>query len=254
MVEWLSYCVCIRRNSIQSSTSDTEKSLKMSRLRHFCPTQACTIPDLSRKPRPTFPLGINHPLYTSYVEVIWMKMCTPMLAGAPPPKFPRTWQTRDESSILEWNKNMIYYFRYLMDLCVPWFEKSSPLFERSTRGFCSLINEWNKKSATFIERQRFRVLSNFMTKGYRSSHNETAAFAWQQWNADWWSEMKKTNHNTHHPENSLTNRCGTMDTDDEAAERLRSTDQHCIIVAALEGHEKKPIHYHTLRNNYTSLM
>jgi hypothetical protein len=125
---------------------------------------------------------------------------------------------------------------------------------RSTSGFCSLINEWNKKSATFIEHQRFRVLSNFIMKGYRSSHNETAAFAWQQQNADWWSEMKKTNHNTHHSENSPTNRCGTMDTDDEATGRLRSTDLHCIIVAALAGHEKQPIHFHALRNNYTSLM
>jgi hypothetical protein len=44
MVEWLLYCVCIRWNSVQSSTSDIKKSLKMSRLRRFCPTQACTIP------------------------------------------------------------------------------------------------------------------------------------------------------------------------------------------------------------------
>jgi hypothetical protein len=86
------------------------------------------------------------------------------------------------------------------------------------------------------------------------SHNEIAASAWRQRNADWWSEMKKTNHNTHHPEHSLTNRCGTMDTDDEAAGRLRSTDLHRIVVAALEGHEKKPLHYHALRNIYTSLM
>ncbi len=93
-----------------------------------------------------------------------------------------------------------------------------------------------------------------MPKGYWSSHNETAASAWQQQNADWWSEMKKRNYNTHHPENSPTNRCGPMDTDDEAAGRLRSTDLHHIIVAALEGHEKKPIHYHALRDNYTSLM
>ncbi len=84
--------------------------------------------------------------------------------------------------------------------------------------------------------------------------NETVASAWQQQNADWWSEMKKTNHNTHHPENSPTNRCGMMDTDDEAAGRLRSTDLHPIIVAALAGHEKQPIHYHALRNNHTSLM
>jgi hypothetical protein len=90
-----------------------------------------------------------------------MKMCTPMFAGALPPKFPGNRPTRDESSILEWNKNMIYYSRYLMDLCVPWLEKSCPLFERSMSGFCSLINEWNKKNATFIERQRLRVLSIF---------------------------------------------------------------------------------------------
>jgi hypothetical protein len=35
---------------------------------------------------------------------------------------------------------------------------------------------------------------------------------------------------------------------------LRSTDLHRIIVAALEGHEKQPIHYHALRNIYISLM
>jgi hypothetical protein len=94
-----------------------------------------------------------------------------------------------------------------------------------------------------------------MTKGYRSSHNEIAASAWRQQNADWWSEMKKTNHDFLHPENSPTNRCETMDTDDEATGRLRSTDLHCINVAALfEEHEKQQIHYHSLRNNYTSLM
>ncbi len=124
--------------------------------------------------------GINHPLYTSHVGVIQMKLCTPMFTGAPPSKFPGNQLTKDESSISKWNKDMIYYSRYLMDLCVPWLEESPPLFERSTSGFCSLINEWNKKSATFIERQRCHVSSNFMMKGYRSSHNETAASAWRQ--------------------------------------------------------------------------
>jgi hypothetical protein len=51
-----------------------------------------------------------------------------------------------------------------MDLCVPWLEESSPLFERSMSGFCSLMNEWNKKSALFIERQNFCVLSNLRQK------------------------------------------------------------------------------------------
>jgi hypothetical protein len=45
-----------------------------------------------------------------------------------------------------------------------------------------------------------------------------------------------------------------MDTDDEVAGQLRSTDLHCIIAAALEGHEKQSTAYHALRNYYTSLM
>ncbi len=150
-----------------------------------------SLKDCGCKPRPTFNLGINHPLYTSHVRVIQMKLCTPMFAGAPPPKFPGNQPTKDELSISKWNRDMIYYSRYLIKLCVPWLEESSSLFERSTNGFCDFINAWNKKSATFIECQHFCVLSNFMTKGYRSSHNETAAPAWQQRNADWWSEIKK---------------------------------------------------------------
>jgi hypothetical protein len=45
--------------------------------------------DRGQKPQPTFLLGLNHPLYSSHVGVTCMKLCTPMLAGAPPPKFPR---------------------------------------------------------------------------------------------------------------------------------------------------------------------
>jgi hypothetical protein len=74
-----------------------------------------------------------------------------MFAGSPPPKFPGNRPTKDESSIFEWNKNMNYYSRYLIDLlCVPWLEKSSPLFERSTSGFCSLINKWNKNQQLLL--------------------------------------------------------------------------------------------------------
>ena len=44
--------------------------------------------DRGRKPRPSFLLGVNHPLYSLHVAVICMKMCTPMLEGAPPLNFP----------------------------------------------------------------------------------------------------------------------------------------------------------------------
>jgi hypothetical protein len=64
--------------------------------------------DRGRKPRPTFLLGLNHPLYSSHVGVIRMKMCTLMLAGAPPPKFPGNRSIDDESRIHTWDIEMKY--------------------------------------------------------------------------------------------------------------------------------------------------
>ncbi len=90
---------------------------------------------------------------------------------------------------------MKYYAKYLIDLCVPWTDESLPSFERTPEGFCSLVNTWNSKSATFIERQRFGFLSRFMSKGHQNSHNKTATTAWRQRNADWWSKIKTTKNN-----------------------------------------------------------
>jgi hypothetical protein len=60
-----------------------------------------------------------------------------------------------------------------------------------------------------------------MSKGYQSSHNETAATAWRQWNANWWSEMKMAKHDT-----SLLAKATDKATnlDDKAAGQLSSTD------------------------------
>lgn len=71
------------------------------------------------KSRPSFQLGSSHPLYASHVGVIRIKMCTPMLAGAPPPQFPGNQPIDNESLISKWNTNMKYYATCLMDLCVP---------------------------------------------------------------------------------------------------------------------------------------
>jgi hypothetical protein len=72
-----------------------------------------------------------------------MKMCTLMLAGAPPPKFPGNLPVEDESLIPKWNKDMQYYSKYLIDLCVPCSDESLPTFERSPEGFFLLISTWN---------------------------------------------------------------------------------------------------------------
>ncbi len=117
--------------------------------------------NLGRKPQPTFELGPGHPLYKSHVGVICMKMCTPMLAGATPPKFPGKLLVENELLIPKWNKDMQYYSKYLIDLCVPWSDESSPTFKESPEGFCLLISTWNKKSATFFGTSAFSISFQF---------------------------------------------------------------------------------------------
>ena len=107
------------------------------------------------KPRPGFQLGSGHPLYASHVGVICMKMYTPMLAGAPPPRLPENRPIKDESRISKWISDMKYYAEYLINLCVPWPDESLPSFKRSVKGFFSLVHAWSSKSASFIERQHF---------------------------------------------------------------------------------------------------
>jgi hypothetical protein len=140
---------------------------------------------------------------------------------------------------------------YLINLGVPWSDKSLPSFERSAKGFCLLVHAWSSKSATFIEPQRFCFLSNFMSNEHQSSHNKTAATAWRQSNTNWRSEMKTAKHDTSPLAKAMDK--GT-DLDDKATGQLRSTDLYRITMAALEGHNKQRLAYHALSNNYTSLM
>ncbi len=67
-------------------------------------------------------------------------MCTQMLAGAPPTKFPGNQPIEDESRISKWITDIKYYAEYLINLCVPWPDESLPFIERSAKGFCLLVH------------------------------------------------------------------------------------------------------------------
>jgi hypothetical protein len=90
-----------------------------------------------------------------------------------------------------------------------------------------------------------------MSKGNRSNHNEIAATAWRQRNADWWSEMKKAKQNLAKLTVPINQ---TINLNDEAAGRLSHSDLHRIITAALEGKQKQQHAYRALANNYAYLM
>ncbi len=90
-----------------------------------------------------------------------------------------------------------------------------------------------------------------MSKGNRSNHNEIAATAWRQINADWWSEMKKAKQNL---AKSTTPIDQTKNLNDDAAGKLSHSYLHRIITAALEGEKKQQHAYRALANKYASLM
>jgi hypothetical protein len=73
-----------------------------------------------------------------------------------------------------------------------------------------------------------------MSKGHQNSHNETAATAWHQCNANWWSEIKTTkSHNS-----PLKNKA-MEEIDNKAAGQLSSMELFCITAAALEGYQMR---------------
>ncbi len=99
-----------------------------------------------------FDLGENHPLYRTHQGVIRCKMLTPILAGKPPPKFPGN-RPAEEEQHRKWHKEMEYFAKYMLDMMVPWYDDTTPLFPRDSSGFCTMAESWNSITAHFICQQ-----------------------------------------------------------------------------------------------------
>ncbi len=158
-----------------------------------------------------------------------------MLAGAPPSKFPGNRPNHDELRIHIWDRDTKYYSKYLIDLCVPWSGESRLLFERSATSFCLFVNEWNRKSATFIERQWYHFCQISYPK-------DIVAVIMKPQLLHGGNKMptggKKKNYNSTSAK-STTPIDQTKNLDDEAAGKLSYSDLHRIITAALEGRCKQ---------------
>ena len=73
------------------------------------------------------------------------------------PKFPGN--KLDCCGIVEsesWEKEILLFARYIIDMVVPWSHSDAGEFPRTVDGFAALIKTWNKRSASIINRQRFR--------------------------------------------------------------------------------------------------
>ncbi len=63
------------------------------------------------------------------------------------------------------------------------------MFTFDAKGLCEVIDKWDRWSAPLVNRQRFRMMDNLITKGNRSSKNEQLASQWRERCAHFWSEL-----------------------------------------------------------------
>jgi len=141
-----------------------------------------------RPSRPGFELGPGHPLYASHHGFVRMKMRTAMLGGCPAPTFPGN----NPASVVtedEWKSEMDYFAKYVMGFIVPWSKESEAEFTFDTCGLCTVIDEWNRQSAPLVNRQRFRMIDNFISKENRSSQNEIFSSQWRERCTDYWCDL-----------------------------------------------------------------
>ena len=141
-----------------------------------------------RKARKGFDLGPDHPLYTSHQGFIRAKMRTAMLGGSPPPSFPGNLPP-DPNDFATWKTKMDHFAKYLMGFIVPWQHGQEPMFSFDTDGLAKLIDAWDRRSASLVNRQRFRMIDNFIGKGNRNNHNEKIATFWRGRCAQFWSAL-----------------------------------------------------------------
>ena len=62
-----------------------------------------------------------------------------------------------------WDKEMLLFVRYIIDMVLPWSHSDAGKFPRTVEGFATLIKTWNKRSASILNRQRFRFFSLSMS-------------------------------------------------------------------------------------------
>jgi energy-coupling factor transporter ATP-binding protein EcfA2 len=117
-----------------------------------------------------------------------------MLGGRPSPTFPGN-EPAGSSEKSAWQDEMDYFSKYLMSFMVPWNKGGKSQFSFDFEGLCNAIHEWDRRKASVVNRQRFRMMDNFISKGNRNSKNEILAGQWRERCADFWSQLLKAAEN-----------------------------------------------------------
>ena len=200
--------------------------------------------------RPVYSVGLEHPLYESHVAVIRTKFKTAVLAGRPPPVFPGN-RPIDKDQRRIWLDDMMYYSKYIMGLFLPWNGVSDSSFPFNPGGFLSLLDQWDKKGASFINKGRVNYISNIISKSYRSSSNESTSAAWRERNVDYWVEFNRKDSCGKKPSVFVSEN----DRGDEETSAVSSSEVYRIAVSASCSKQKPmKLSYSSISDGYKSLL
>lgn len=136
--------------------------------------------DTPRRGRPKrrgFDLPPGHPLSPAFQGFIRTKFRTAMLGGPPPPHLAKDGQAPASLS------------QYLLSMVLPWnIETGVPDAELNPDGLVNLCREWNRSTASFVNRQRYHFVENLLQKGHRCARNEKACSEWRSRDAAFWAD------------------------------------------------------------------
>jgi hypothetical protein len=189
-----------------------------------------------RHQRIGFDLGTNHPLYYSHHGFLRTKMRTAILAGQSLPKYPGNCPLENDR-LCSWIGEMDSYAKFLMCFMIPWTPGVEPAFAFDSTGLGLLLNEWDCRSASLLNRQRFRTINNFMSKGNRSNRNERTASAWRERDATRWKEIGEEGRKYSNP--ALSGVSQNLSNDLEAEGKLTDQELLQITVTIADTDERR---------------
>ena len=128
-------------------------------------------PALGRKPSATFDFDPQHPLFSTHTQQLRSKHLTPVLAGAPCPRYPGP---QPDSPSKTWCQQAAAFSEYMLALFRPWdLSSSEPVRGTSWDDFCAFITELELgdgvSAASFVGRSIAAIIHN-VARSLHTSH------------------------------------------------------------------------------------
>ena len=142
-----------------------------------------------RKRNETFDFDNRHPLHATYTQRLRSLQQTPVLAGGPPPRYPGPRPLNPSKNLL---KQADQYACYIMTAFCPWnVQTLLPNLDPTWMGLREFMRQLNgdggKRSPTFLERSRDKLIQNVTQNLSVNSKNKRMMTAWRNKSSTHWN-------------------------------------------------------------------